>query len=106
MEPHAYLSTGCAHGECAACRLSCKFCDALCQHECHADQPGTSPEPWVDQARNIARELYQAASAIPPELERRIWADPALFWLRGEETPPGERARIIRINTDPARDQP
>jgi hypothetical protein len=40
----------------------------------------------------MARELYEHAvnaGALPLDLVRRIEFDPALFWLRGEEQPPG-----------------
>jgi len=45
----------------------------------------------VDQARDVARELLAALGTAycPPELGRRIEQDPALFWLRGEDAPPG-----------------
>jgi len=94
---HDYLSTACGHGNCANCRLTCKFCDSPCQHGCH-QQDGTKdlPPSWVDQARDIARELWgflthpeYEGSSIPPWLADRVRDDPALFWLRGEEQPPG-----------------
>jgi hypothetical protein len=49
---------------------------------------------WVDQARDIARQLWAWAD-LPPghpldeALLTAIETDPALFWLRGEEQPPG-----------------
>jgi hypothetical protein len=101
---HDYISTACYHGQCrgdadgrGGCRRTCKYCDAPCQHICHQGAV-TAPVPsWVDQARGIARELLAehlharlpGAPSIPPELLRRIEHDPALFWLRGEEAPPG-----------------
>jgi hypothetical protein len=95
--PHGYLSTACFHRLCdkkGACRQTCKFCDAPCACPCHRGPAQALPEPWVDQARNIARELLRyglsTSEAVPPELLRRINDDPALFWLRGEEAPPGE----------------
>ena len=92
--PHAYVSTACVHGECGACRNTCKYCDASCAHPCHPATAGGLPEPWVDQARDIARELLRYGlgknEAVPPGLLRRIGSDPALFWLRGEAVPPGE----------------
>jgi hypothetical protein len=93
-EPHAhpYLSTACFHGECGACRNTCKYCNAVCSHACHPGSGRDLPEPWVDQARGIAAELLDAIypADVPDELERRIASDAALFWLRGEATPPGE----------------
>lgn len=49
---------------------------------------------WIDQARRVARELWAWAQLppghpMPPDLLARIEHDPALFWLRGEEQPPG-----------------
>lgn len=95
--PAAYISTACLHGLCdkkGACRQTCKFCDESCACPCHSGSAAPLPEPWVDQARNIARELLRyglsASEAVPPELLHRINDDPALFWLRGEEAPPGE----------------
>jgi hypothetical protein len=95
LAQHLYLSTACLHeaGDPAlheACRQTCKFCGAPCSCPRH---PGGAQEvtSWVDQARGIARELLQASlnGPIPPELLHKIADDPALFWLRGEETPPG-----------------
>lgn len=79
------------------CRATCKFCDAPCEHGCHTGAPaGELPPAWVDQARDVARELLAAIEEsrimdvrVPPELARRIEVDPALFWLRGEERAPG-----------------
>ena len=95
--PSAYVSTACLHRLCAekgACRQTCKFCDAPCACPCHRGSAAALPEPWVDQARNIARELLRyglsTSEAVPPELLQRIASDPSLFWLRGEERPPGE----------------
>jgi hypothetical protein len=93
--PHAYISTACFHGLCGgACRKTCKYCDAPCACPCHRGSAAALPEPWVDQARGIARELLRyglsASEVVPPELLHRIDTDPALFWLRGEERPPGE----------------
>jgi hypothetical protein len=96
---HEYVSTACFHAQCGDCRRSCKYCDVPCQHVCH--QMGFTSTikvipSWVDQARGIARELLEAARpgalmGIDPGLLRRIEHDPELFWLRGEETPPGAR---------------
>lgn len=92
--PHAYTSTACFHRDCGGCRNTCKYCDAPCEHGCHPAAGRALPEPWVDQARGIARELLRyglnASEAVPPELLHRITSDPALFWLRGEAAPPGE----------------
>lgn len=96
---HDYVSTACLHeGDDPAlhfsCRKTCKFCDAPCQCPSHA--AGEDPAPvvaWVDQARSIARELMgmlHESDNYPADLDQRIRADPALFWLRGEERPPGE----------------
>lgn len=30
-----YVSTYCLHGNCEACRLTCKTCAARCRHRCH-----------------------------------------------------------------------
>ncbi|MFB8122053.1 hypothetical protein ACFVG1_12770 [Streptomyces bacillaris] len=51
--PHAYLSTGCLHGEHAYCQSMtgqqgekrpgrCKFCDARCTCPCHGETEGTA----------------------------------------------------------------
>lgn len=93
--PHLYISTACYHGLCGdACRKTCKYCDASCACTCHRGSARNPPEPWVDQARNIARELLRyglsTSEAVPPELLHRIETDPAFFWLRNEEQAPGE----------------
>lgn len=46
---------------------------------------------WVDQARAIARELLAVLPMrnLPLDLMARVGDDPDLFWLRGEEVPPG-----------------
>lgn len=98
---HLYLSTACFHEQAsqdpglhAACRQTCKYCDAPCScpgHPRGADSVETIP--WVDQARTVARQLYETAlltGALPPELACRLDSDPLLFWLRGEVKPPGE----------------
>src|SRR5580698_7202767 len=81
--PHFYLSTVCYHDECGSCRNTCKHCDAVCACPHHVATVQPLPEPWVDQARNIARELLRyglsTSEAVPPELLRRISDDPALF---------------------------
>jgi hypothetical protein len=99
--PHRYLSTACHHEAAdgdpalhAACRATCKFCDARCSCPAHrlGEAGAVAAASGVGQAREIARELlYHALSAAPapPRLLRRIAADPGLFWLRGEEQPPG-----------------
>jgi len=92
---HVYISTACLHDMCEACRRSCKFCDSPCQcqrPDCTHDTTPPGPAPWVDQARGIARELFAALGPyVPSRLAQRIEDDPGLFWLRGEETPPGVR---------------
>lgn len=100
---HDYLSTACYHeglaggdpGLHAACRRTCKFCDASCS--CPRHSPGEPAAQvaasWVGQARGIARELLallEEADAVPYKLHEQLGEDPALFWLRGEEKPPGE----------------
>lgn len=95
---HVYLSTACQHemidgnpGLHASCRQTCKYCDQPCSCTRHPEG-ATAVAPWVDQARMIARELYKHAvnaGALPLELTQQIESDPALFWLRGEEQPPG-----------------
>lgn len=99
---HVYLSTACWHalfdGNAAlhdSCRNTCKFCDHPCGCECHGDVGETHGTAWVDQARNIARDLLAEVEASAPTkmstaLRQRIETDPAMFWLRGEEMPPGE----------------
>lgn len=104
---HNYLSTACWHelndGRPAlhtACRASCKFCDQPCGCPIHQEDTGPpTSESWVDQARNIARELWEVIEhyeyegpEVPGNLRTRIATDRALFWLRGEETPPGQRS--------------
>ncbi len=100
--PHTYISTACFHGECRSCRQTCKYCDASCGHGCHPAGEENLPEPWVDQARQIARQLYAHVltyGVLPPDLVRRVSDNPGLFWLRGEEKPagtwhgPGEEVR-------------
>lgn len=98
---HAYLSTACYHEQTdddpslhEACRLTCKFCDCSCSCPRHrSDARRAEPDgTWVGQARSIARELLELtlnAQPTPSGLLRRIEEDPALFWLRGEEQPPG-----------------
>jgi hypothetical protein len=97
---HIYLSTACQHESIdsnprlhAACRQTCKFCGASCACPAHPD--ATSPAlTWVDQARDIARDLWAWAAAspvpMPAELLLRIESDPALFWLRDGEQPAGQ----------------
>jgi len=95
---HDYTSTACYHenlaggdpGLHAACRKTCKFCGASCGCPRHAlgEPAAGAPASWVDQARDIARELLRHGS-IPLDIQRRIAGDPDLFWLRGEERPPG-----------------
>lgn len=94
---HHYVSTACLHGLCdGRCRATCKFCDAPCEHDCHPQRgDAVLPVPWVDQARDLTREMFAAVQAapgdvLPDELRQRIAADPDLFWLRGEEQPPGQ----------------
>jgi len=89
---HAYLSTACFHGEHGACRNTCKYCDAPCScGGCDHASARDLPEPWVDQARNVAVPLLGALGPdVPGELRKRIASDPGLFWLRGETKPPGE----------------
>lgn len=93
---HHYVSTFCLHelhdGDPAQhdqCRQTCKACDRSCECPNHtAGETRTAPPSWVDQARDIARELWNHGF-VTPELEQRVATDPALFWLRGEEKPPG-----------------
>lgn len=91
---HDYLSTACLH-EAAdgtpqvhdACRQTCKFCDAPCQCPRHEARETAGHVSRVDQARDIARELLRHGNTL--EFQRRIKDDRTLFWLRGEEQPPG-----------------
>jgi hypothetical protein len=88
---HEYTSTARLHGQCGSCRKTCKYCDASCQHGCHT-QAGGRPVAGVDQARGIARELlatWQQDRELSDEFCVRLDSDPDLFWLRGEEAPPG-----------------
>jgi hypothetical protein len=98
-----YLSTACAHqlfddqGETRApCRSQCKWCGRSCKGPDHPLPDGEQPHP-VDQARDIARELLAAiwgpavsGGVLSPDLYQRIRHDSDLFWLRGEEQPPGQ----------------
>lgn len=90
--PHEYTSTACLHSQCGSCRNTCKYCGTSCRHGCHP-RHGSLPAAGVDQARGVARELLAAVGAdtarMPRDLVRRIREDPALFWLRGGERPPG-----------------
>jgi hypothetical protein len=97
---HGYVSTACYHGQCrgdadgrGGCRRTCKYCDTPCQHICHQGATIAPVPSWVDQARGIARELMTlgrfSTAEFPRDLLDRIENDPALFWLRGEEAPPG-----------------
>jgi hypothetical protein len=87
---HDYTSTACLHGQCGSCRQTCKYCDASCQHGCHT-ATGLRTVAWVDQARGVARQMFAVLPMrnMPVELFQRIGNDPDLFWLRGEEVPPG-----------------
>lgn len=100
---HRYTSTACYHEQAAggdpalhdACRRTCKFCDAPCAcPEHHAGETAAQVSgAWVDQARDMARELLgllRQAGGATYGLEAMIAEDPALFWLRGQEKPPGE----------------
>jgi hypothetical protein len=102
---HEYLSTACWHATYdgkpelhAGCRNSCKHAPEgevePCVCPCHGEA-GTQPGrvSWVDQARDVARELLAEIDNLAVDvgpLAERIRTDPALFWLRGEEQPPGE----------------
>ena len=96
---HDYTSTACLHeSEDPAlhnsCRQTCKFCGARCACKNHARGEVPTPASWVDQARSTARELLAYITLSrggTPELMRKIETDPNLFWLRGEEKPPGTR---------------
>jgi hypothetical protein len=89
---HSYVSTACFHTQHGACRNTCKFCGTSCSCSCHPDG-AQSVMSWVDQARDVARELLLALrdvpGQIPIELLDRVLHDRNLFWLRGEEQPPG-----------------
>ena len=99
--PHHYLSTACYHeadnGDPAlhaACRAACKFCDVPCCCPGHrAGEPAAgAAASGVGQARSVARELYEHVlthGILPAGLACRVSDDPGLFWLRGEERPPG-----------------
>jgi hypothetical protein len=102
---HVYLSTACWHAlndgdpeMHTSCRNQCKFCPAGCACRCHASagtQPGRTSS--VDQARGTALRLLQHLTEAgvdlaerDPHLARALAEDPAFFWARGEERPPGE----------------
>lgn len=99
-----YLSTACWHEVNdgnpemhASCRATCKWCSQVCSCPNHpAEDTVSAPPHWVDQARDVARELtdvlggWKALTGLPGDLGERAANDPALFWLRGEEAPPGE----------------
>jgi hypothetical protein len=105
---HEYLSTACWHelnddrpALHAKCRASCKYGEngpEFCRCPNHTeDELKASPVSWVDQARGIALRLLAVCDAVGVDLAaedrhlaRAIAEDPALFWLRGEEQPPGE----------------
>lgn len=101
--PHYYMSTACLHERKDgqpdlhdACRRTCKFCGRPCQCPRHASQDAPAVTSWTDQARNMARELLALIDEqdyMPAPLGERIATDPALFWLRGEEVPPGHGYR-------------
>jgi hypothetical protein len=40
-DDHAYVSTACIHELHDRCRLTCKFCEAICRCPCH----GAIPDP-------------------------------------------------------------
>jgi hypothetical protein len=105
---HDYLSTACWHelndGRPALhtdCRASCKYAPGAPEHcRCpnHTEEElRASPVSWVDQARGMALRLLAACYAadvdlakVDRHLVRAIETEPALFWLRGEEQPPGQ----------------
>lgn len=37
-DEHWYISTACYHMEHGLCRMTCKYCEASCQCECHVDK--------------------------------------------------------------------
>lgn len=101
---HEYLSTACWHavndnepGLHTSCRNVCKYCPGGCSCDCHqvaGTQPGRTS--WVDQARGTALRLLEhlrdAGADLAerdPHLARVLAEDPAFFWARGEERPPG-----------------
>ena len=105
---HDYLSTACWHelhddqpARHADCRASCKFGrkgPEYCRCPNHTEEElRASPVSWVDQARGMALRLLAAChaaevdlTAVDRHMARAIAEDPAFFWLRGEEQPPGE----------------
>jgi hypothetical protein len=100
---HHYVSTACLHeindgdpDQHDRCRATCKTCGRPCGCANHADgEISSSPPPWVDQARDVARELLAAIGefdrrqVLTPAQWEQIQTDPRLFWLRGEEAGPG-----------------
>lgn len=49
MTVHDYLSTACQHDLCGSCRITCKYCEAVCQHSCHAEDAADTPASWLRQ---------------------------------------------------------
>lgn len=103
---HNYISTACIHEaedstHHESCRKTCKFCGARCSCPNHHPQETDEVTSWVDQARDIARELLgmvilsehftKKSAEETSSLIKRIAADPSLFWLRGKERQTGER---------------
>lgn len=90
---HLYISTACFHEECDSCRRTCKFCGSPCRCGHHYGDKAEPVTSWVDQARDMARmllmEVRDAGGPWTPQFAERIATDPDLFWLRGEEQPPG-----------------
>lgn len=94
---HHYVSTACLHeindgdpDQHDRCRATCKTCGRPCECANHTEgEISSAPPSWVDQARDIARRLMAEWPSMT--LAQEITTDPALFWLRGEEQPPGQR---------------
>ena len=53
---HRYVSTYCLHGHCEECRLTCKFCEASCEHGCHIE--GAAVRPSVTQHRYLSTSCW------------------------------------------------
>lgn len=111
---HEYLSTACWHelndGRPelhAKCRAICKYGDTpeMCRCRNHVEGE-TRTESEIDRARGLALRLLAAVdtagvdlAVVDRRLARAITEDPSLFWLRGEEQPPGEWRDAIKEET-------
>ncbi len=102
--PHDYLSTACLHGEHGYCSAAtkpdgrpkfparCKWCNARCRCDCHADTgaPGTAPASTLAPQDTPAGGIGYAGSAEPlsgepdGEPDYRRWVAPVSQWLTAD----------------------